>query len=171
MTKGLPRSLSRGKGITAPTKKMRLSLSEAMTFTGDSGNAIFQTAVIGDFEQGNICVIGAVANLTFTGPTSANLADDFQGDFSLGSTPTADTTLGGTDVDIVPSTAIAAATSEVSAGNRGVLAAPATLDNTDGSLELKLNVLLDADEVTDAEDVVVTVTGTVDIVYAVLGDD
>jgi hypothetical protein len=52
-----------------------------------------------------------------------------------------------------------------------VNAAQAIIDNTDGSAEVNLNVLLDADEVSDGEDVVVTVTGSVDIVYSVLGDD
>lgn len=171
MGKGLPRSLSRAKGIVTPTKKLRISLNEAMTFTGSTGVAVFATAVIGDFEEGNVCILGAVSNLTFTGPTSANLADDFQGDYGIGSTATADATIGGTDANIIPSTAIPAATAEVSANVRAALAAPVTLDNTDGSLEVNLNVALDADEVTDGEEVVVTVTGTVDIVYAILGDD
>ena len=54
---------------------------------------------------------------------------------------------------------------------RATNAVQAILDNTAGDLELNLNVLLDADEVTNGEDSVVTVTGTVDVAYIVLGDD
>lgn len=169
--KGLPRSLSRGRGIDVPAKKLRLKLNVPLTFTGATGAAVFDTEAISGMEEGNVCIIGAVANLTFRGPTSDDLTNDFQGDFSLGTVATANTTLTGAKVNIIPSTAIAAATAEVSANNRGVLAAPVTLDNTDADLDIHLNVTLDADEVTNLEEVVITVTGTVDILYTVLGDD
>lgn len=171
MSKGLPRSLSRGKGIKVPTKKLRLSLNLDLEFTGSTGVAVFDTAIIGGLEEGNVCILGAVANLTFRGPTSANLTNDFQGDFSLGTEATANVTLNGAKVNIIPSTAIAAATAELSENNRGVLAAPVTIDNTAGTLMINLNVTLDADEVTNAQAVMINVTGTVDILYSVLGDD
>jgi len=171
MTKGLQRSLSRGPKSLQKVVTERLMLNEALTFTGSSGNAVFATTPIAGLPEGNILLLGAVANLTFTGPTSANLTDDFQGDFGLGTTPADDNTITSADVDIIGSTAIAAATSEESADNRGTNATQVILDNTAGTGEVNLNVLLDADEVTDGEDVVVTVTGPVDIAYIVLGDD
>ena len=171
MTKGLQRSLSRGPKATQNVVTDRLALNVALTFTGATGVAVMATAVIAGLPEGNILLLGATANLTFTGPTSANLTDDFQGDYGIGSTPADDNTITGTDVNLVGSTAIAAATAEVSASNRGVNAAQAVLDNTDGAGEVNLNVLLDADEVTNGEDVVVTVTGSVDVAYIVLGDD
>lgn len=169
--KGLQRSLSRGRQATRDVVTVRLSLNEALTFTGSSGNAVEATAPIAGLPEGNILLLGAVANLTFTGPTSDDLADDFQGDYGLGTTPADDNTISGADVDIIASTAIPAATSEVSASVRATNATQAIIDNTAGSAELNLNVLLDADEVTDAAEVVVTVTGTVDLAYIVLGDD
>lgn len=169
--KGLKRSLSRGAQATRDVVTVRLSINEALSFTGSTGVAVMATAPIAGLPEGNILLLGAVANLTFTGPTSADLADDFQGDYGLGTTPASDNTITGADVDIVGSTAIPAATSEVSAGVRGANATQAIIDNTDGSAELNLNVLLDADEVTNAVAVVVTVTGTVDVAYIVLGDD
>jgi hypothetical protein len=171
MTKGLQRSLSRGPKATKDVNVIRLTVNKALTFTGSTGVAVFATAPIELLPEGNLLFLGAVANLTFTGPTSANLANDFQGDYSLGTSPTADTTLNGTEVNLIASTAIPAATSEVSANVRATNATQAVLDNTDGSMEVNLNVLLDADEVTDGEDVVVTVTGTVDVAFIVLGDD
>lgn len=170
MSKGLPRSLSRGDQSRQEIVKISISVNEAMTFTGSTGVAVDQTAPIGALPEGNICLLGAVANLTFTGPTSADLANDFQGDYGLGSTPADDNTITGADVDLVASTAIAAATAEVSANNRGTGAA-SIIDNTDGTGEINLNVLLDADEVTNAQSVVITVTGTVDLAFTVLGDD
>ena len=170
MSKGLPRSLSRGDQAKQEVVKRTIVVNEAMDFTGDSGNAIDQTAAIAGLPEGNIALLGCVANLTFTGPASANLADDFQGDFGIGTTPADDNTITGADVDLVSSTAIAAATSEASADNRGTGTA-AIIDNTAGTGEMNLNVLLDADEVTDSETVTITVTGTVDIAFTVLGDD
>lgn len=171
MTKGLQRSLSRGPKSRRNAVTERLMLDVELTFTGSTAAAVMATTPIVGLPEGNILLLGAVANLTFTGPTSANLTDDFQGDFGLGTTPADDNTITGTDVDIIGSTAIAAASSEVSANNRGTNATQVILDNTAGPGEVNLNVLLDADEVTDGEDVVVTVTGSVDIAYIVLGDD
>jgi hypothetical protein len=169
--KGLQRSLSRASAARKDTNVARLVVTAALTFTGASGVAVFATSALAGLPEGNILLLGAVANMTFTGPTSANLANDFQGDFSLGTTPADDATLSGTDVDLIASTAIPAATAEVSAGVRATNATQAVIDNTDGTAEMNLNVLLDADEVTDGESVVITVTGTVDVAYIVLGDD
>ena len=171
MTKGLPRSLSRGPRAQRMVVKESLQIDVDLSFTGDDGVVVFATAPIAFLEEGNVLLLGAVANLTFSGPTSANLKDDFQGDFGLGTTGADDATITGTDIDIVDSTAIAAASSEVSTNNRGSNATTVVIDNTDGSGSINLNVLLDADEVTDAETVILTVTGTVDIAYIVLGDD
>ncbi len=171
MTKGLPRSLSRGTAMAQTTRKLRIAVNEAMSFTGVNATAIDQTAVLAGLPEGNILLLGAVSNLTFTGPTAATLADDFQGDYGIGSTPADDNTISGADVDIIGSTAIPAATSEVSADVRATNATPVIIDNTAGTGEVNLNVLLDADEVDDTEVVVITVTGTIDIVYSVLGDD
>lgn len=169
--KGLPRSLSRGNAQVQATRKIRVLVEEEMTFTGDSGNAVEATAVLAGLPEGNILLLGVVSNLTFTGPTSDELADDFQGDYGIGTTPASDNTISSFDVNIISSTAIPAATSEVSADVRATNVTAAILNNTDANLEVNLNVLLDADEVSDGEEVVITVTGTVDIVFSVLGDD
>lgn len=171
MGKGLPRSLSRGDKARKSVNVARLVVDESLSFTGSTGVAVSATGVLDGLPEGNILLLGAVANLTFTGPTSANLTDDFQGDYSIGTTPTADATLSGTDADLIGSTAIPAATAEVSANVRATNATQAIIDNTAGTAEINLNVALDADEVTDATTVAVAVTGTVDIAYIVLGDD
>lgn len=169
MGKGLPRSLGRGINPVGQIKRKTISIDETMSFTGSTGAAVFATAVISDFEEGNISLIGAVLNATLTGPTSADLVDTYEGDISVGTTPADDNTLTGADVDIVASTAIPAAVAEVATVR--ATGAASIVDNTDGSLEMNLNVLLDADEVTDAASVNIAVTGTLSIHYAILGDD
>jgi len=171
MSKGLPRSLARGEAAKRPIVNVRLPINKELTLTGSTGVAVFATTVLAGLTEGNILLLGAVANLTFTGPTSANLADDFQGDFGIGSTPADDATISGADDDVIASTAIPAASSEVAGPVRVANATQSILDNTAGTGEINLNVLLDADEVTDGEDVVVTVSGSVDLAYIVLGDD
>ena len=170
MGKGFPRSLKRGPETRQELIKKRIVISAEMEFTGVTDTAVFATAVLSDFVEGNVFLLGAVANLTFTGPTSANLTNDYQGDVSIGAAPTADVTLNGAEVNIIPSTAIPAATAEVSSV-RSTNATPVVLDNTDGSLEININVSLDANEVTNAEAVTITVTGDLWVVYTMMGDD
>ena len=124
------------------------------------------------FPSGKSPRTAVPAYLQFRGSGSdANLAADWEGDFSIGTTPTADATLTGTDVDIVASSPIAAATAEVSPRTRGVNATQAMFDNTDGSLELNLNLITDDNDVTDSQVVNMTVNGELHIAYIVLGDD
>lgn len=169
--KGLPRSLSRGPKARRATVVERLTLNEVLTFTGATGVAVFATKALTGLPEGNILLLGAVSNLTFTGPTSADLADDFQGDYGIGTTAASDATITGADVDLIGSTQIPAATAEVSANVRATNATQAIIDNTTGAGAINLNVLLDADEVANTKAVDITVTGTVDIAYIVLGDD
>jgi hypothetical protein len=169
--KGLQRSLSRGPKATKDVNVARLVVDQSLSFTGVTDTALFATKVLAALPEGNILLLGAVANLTFTGPTSANLTNDFEGDVSLGTAPTADNDLAdANEANIIASTAIPAATAEV-ATVRATNATQAIIDNTDGSGEINLNVLLDANEVTNAQTVAIRVTGTVDIAYIVLGDD
>jgi len=178
MGKGFPRSLKHADKSTV--RVARIDVSETLSVTGSTGVAVDQTAVIGDFPEGNILLLGAVANLTFSGPgANGDLSDTWAGDFSVGSTPADDNTLTAADIDMVGSTALAAATAEVGVATRGAMGSDATdggllvelLDNTDGSLEINLNLLVDADDITNAVAVDITATGQVYYAYCVLGDD
>ena len=173
MSKGLPRSLSRGSSASVPIRKLTLDFSAVSVTVNGATGVGWGTAVIGDFPQGNILLLGAVAYAKFTGPGSASLADNFDGDYSIGSAPTADATLSGSEVDIVQSTALGAATSEVSPRARGTNAAAicgTVLDNTDGSLELNINLLID-DANISADGLVFRADGQVFVSYVILGDD
>jgi hypothetical protein len=117
MAKGLPRSMARGNPQRQEViKQTFLIRNKTVTVSAASTAVGFGTAVIGDFPAGNILLLGAVGYLQFSGSGSdANLTADWEGDFAVGSAPTADVTLSGAEVDILPSTALAAATAEVEA--------------------------------------------------------
>lgn len=173
MAKGLPRSMSRGAPQRQEIIKQTLVARDLTVTVGATADAVgFGTAVLAGLPEGNILLLGAVGYFRFAGSgADANLTADWEGDFSIGTTGTTDVTLDGTDVNILPSTAIAAAEDEVSARTRSANATQAILDNTDGSLELNLNVLIDAADIGDDEEVELTVTGELYIAYIMLGDD
>lgn len=164
--KGLPRSLAKANlGISRniPVRNLAIRTSGA---TGVG----FGTAVVTDLPEGNILLLGAVAYLQFT-KLDAGTTATFDGDYALGTAPTADADFGDTgEANIIPSTALGAATAGLSPIARGENATQVILDNTDGSLELNLNLLID-DASVSADDQDFTVSGVVTLAYIVLGDD
>lgn len=172
MGKGLPRSLARGAPQRQEIIKQTVNISGTVAVTAVSTAVGFGTRVIGDLPEGNILFLGAVAYVRLSGSGSdANLDATWDGDFSIGTAPTTDVTLSGAEVDIIGSTALGAATAEVSPRVRAVNATQAMFDNTDGSLELNLNVLIDAANIVDGSTVNLTASGTLQLVYAVMLDD
>jgi hypothetical protein len=173
MVKGLPRSLARGAAIRQEIIKQTFVVKDLEVTVSATGSAIgFGSAVLGDLPEGNILFLGAVSYLEFAGSgADANLTDTWSGDYGVGTTAAGDATITGADVDIIASTALGAATAEVVARTRGTNATQVILDNTDGSLELNLNALIDAANIVDDESVVLTVNGEVTVLYSVLGDD
>lgn len=167
--KGLPRSLSRANAAKNAAVRRTISLSGTVNVEpGGVGEAGFGSLVVGGFPEGNILLLGAVANVRLDGSDNDNLAVDWEGDFAIGSAATANSVLEGSEVDVIPSTAVDEATGKVSPITRGANETPVILDNTDG---LNLNVLIDDGGITDDEDVDLTVTGELYLCYTVLGDD
>ena len=174
MVKGLERARTRGRKNTKSIVKDRIDLTGRTVTVSATGSAIgFGSAVIHDFPEGNILLLGIGGTVGFAGSgADGNLTDTWSGDFGIGSTPADDATITGTDVDILASTAIGAATDEVIAAARFAEAhGDAILDNTDGSLEVNLNLLIDAANIVDDESVVITLSGALDPAYIVLGHD
>ena len=176
MGKGLPRShaaslLGQVNVITLPFN----SAGGVGVFEVDGATGVgFGTLVAGGFPQGNILFLGAACSLSFAGSgADAGLGDTWAGDFGVGTTPASDGTITAGDVDILPSTALAAATAEVSpiTAARSIDAANAHIfDNTAGALEINLNLLIDDLDIS-ADNVPITVTGFISLAYCVLGDD
>lgn len=169
MGKGLPRSMARGAAQRQEVIKQTFTFTNVAVSVAGASGVGWGTAVIGDFPEGNILFLGATSYVTVTGPGSASLDDTWDGDYSVGTTPTADATISGTDANIIGSSPFGAATAEVSPNARGTGATVAVFDNTDGSLELNLNVLVDDANISAT--VAMTASGTVTVLYAMMGDD
>lgn len=179
MGKGLPRSLKNAD--TSVVRVATIPFTAELEFTGAEAAAQSSTAVIGDLPEGNILFMGAVSYVSFDGTGEAELADDWNGSYTVGTTATADTTLQGGDADIISLTSVDDAASKVTPspvrgvtatdGGEGGLIAPLLFDNTDGSLEINLNMSLDDADLTDSETATITATGTLFMSYAVLGND
>jgi hypothetical protein len=167
--KGFSRSLHRGSVQQQEVVRATLQINAAPIVTSGLTGVGFGTAVLAGLPEGNILLLGAIAYLQFTKLSAGTIAT-FDGDVALGSAPTADNALAGSEVDIIPSTALGAATAGVSPTVRGANATQLMLDNTDGSLELNLNLLLD-DASVSADAQSFTVSGVVHLSYIVLGDD
>jgi hypothetical protein len=167
--KGLIRSLRRGSPSRAAVVKQAIKVNRVPISVAGTTGVGFGTAVIGDFPEGNILFLGAVSYLQFT-TSDVDVQAAFDGDMSVGTTPTADATLSGTEINVIPSTALNPATAGVSPVVRGSsTASGAVFDNTDGSLELNLNLLIDDANIGGTGDF--TVSGVVFVSYVVLGDD
>lgn len=168
--KGLFRSLGRGSPALAPVSKKQFPIVNVpLTVSGATGNG-FGTAVIGDFPEGNILLLGAIAYVQFS-TASATVTATWTGSYAIGSAPNADADLtDATDFDIIPAVTLAAATAKLSPIGRGAQPAQAILDNTDGSLELNLNLLID-DATVSADGNAVVANGFVEVLYSVMGDD
>lgn len=172
MGKGLPRSMSRGSVARQEVIKQTLAMNQVVAVAAAGAGVGFGTVVVGDFPEGNILLLGVAAYLSLAGSgVDANLTAAWTGNYSIGTTATVDATLDTTDANIIASTVLGAATAEVSPRVRAVNNTSLMLDNTDGSLELNLNVLIDAASITDATSVNLTASGVLQLVYVVMLDD
>jgi hypothetical protein len=174
MVKGLRRSLARGAAVAQEVIKATYTV-RALPIVVDGATGVgWGTAVLGDLPEGNILLLGAVSYMQFdSAGGQAGLSDTWNGDYGIGTTPASDGTITAGDIDVIGSTAATVAASEDSPRTRGVSVTAtngAVLDNTDGSLELNLNLLIDDADIS-ADDVALTATGELHIAYIVLGDD
>lgn len=177
MTKGLPRSLSRGGHLTRQNiTKQTITINGSMDITGVAATVDAGTFVIGGLPEGNILFLGAVANIIVDAGADTSVIDDWTGDFGIGTIPNANVDLADAgDDDIIPSTALTADTGTkatlqtrgASTGTEGGV----THDNTAGTLELNFNLLIDDNVITDTEVGTFAVTGELYLTYIVLGDD
>jgi hypothetical protein len=171
MSKGLPRSLSRGKAQTQAVTKIQLELNDAVTVTSVGAAVGYGSIVVGGLPEGHLKIMAAAIQVQFFGSGSdANLTATFDGDFGVGSTPADDATIAGTDVDFISSTALGAATAEVSPLLTVADGVDFVLDNTGGGLELNLNVLIDAASIVDDESVILTAVGVLEITLVTMLD-
>lgn len=169
MSKGLPRSMSRGRATQQEIIRLQIPIRNLVVPITDPGAAVaFGGATIAGLPEGNILLLGAVLNAQFT--AGANIIATFGSNFSVGTALTADATLSGAEVNLVPSTAGVAGVAGVSNGNRGVsTASGAILDNTDRTLNAILNMTIPDASISATSSV--TVNGVLYLAFIALGDD
>lgn len=169
--KGLARSLSRGSGNASPIRKLSITIKN-LAVAVTNGAPGYGTAVIEGLEPGNLLFLGAVSYVQLT-TADADVTATFDGDFAIGTVATADGNVSDSnEANIIPSTALGAATAKVSPLVRGVSTdalGGGIIDNTAGSLKLNLNVLID--DAAISGDAAFTANGVVHLSYIVLGDD
>jgi hypothetical protein len=171
--KGLPYSNRHAVGAVAPVvKKVTIPVNN-LSLTVSAGVAAvgFGTAVIAGLPEGNILLLGALAYMRFS-TSDTDIIAAFDGDFSIGTVATADNDVADSnEANIIASTALGAATARVSPTLRATNTTSAVIDNTDASLKLNLNLLIDDASITDSQSAAFLCNGSVHLVYAVLGDD
>ena len=171
MSKGLPRSMSRGRAIQQEIIRLQIPIRNLTVNITDPGAAVaYGGANIQGLPEGNIVLLGAVLNARVT--AGANIIAAFTGNFSVGTAITADATLSGNEVNLVPSTALVTGVGGVSSGNRGVSTNTQTgtvIDNTDRNVNVALNITLADASISASSSVVVD--GVLYLAFIALGDD
>jgi len=167
MTKGLSRSISRGNALQQASVAVRATVNTTITVDGATGIG-FGSAAIAGLPEAHLLFLGGRADLTFT-EADAGMSDTWSGDFGIGTTPADDGTITAADVDLVGSTALGPATAGVASAAADVTT-PAVIDNSAGTGEVNLNLLVDDADIS-ADGVAVTVTGYVTLAVVALGDD
>lgn len=147
-----------------------LTLADFPVTVGNTSGASFGGAKIYDFPAGRIGVRGVTASLGFNW-AGQDIAATGSGDYSLGTTQTADATLNSTDVNLLPSTAMTDPfVAGVGAPTGNALAAAAQFDGTTTAIDAFLNIIIDDADVADGASDVVLVSGTITITWDNLGD-
>jgi hypothetical protein len=150
--------------------KTVLTINSAVFALTEAGTAGWGTMPLYDFPAGSLSILGVTADITFDASAdTTNVAATGSGDFSVGSTATADATLDTTDVDLVPSSPLSDPfVSSVGLGV-GRMATMVTFDGTTTPKEAHLNLIIDAGDQTD-DAAGLTLTGTVTIAWLNAGD-
>lgn len=174
--KGLQRSLSRGPASLQEVFRVDMPFAGSLDITGVAATVDAGTFVLGGLPQGNLLFLGAVAYVSVDGGADTSIINNWNGDYAIGTVPNADVDLGDAgEADIIPSTALTAGASDKLASHvRGASTGTehgVIIDNTDGSLELNFNLLIDDNVITDTEVGTFAVEGVLHAAFIVLGDD
>lgn len=150
-----------------------LTLDELPITVGNTTGISFGNVKLYDFPEGRHNFLGVQLNdLTVGLGDEGNvtpIAGTMGGDVSLGTTGTSDSTLDGTDVNLMPSTSIDPISGGIASG---ALAAGSTvLDGRTTALDMYLNMIIDDADVADGAEDVLLLSGTITITWVNLGND
>ena len=161
-----PSGISIAESGTGIVHKTVLTFSAWGTAIHD-GTAGHSSRAIYDFPAGRILILGVTADLSYD-VSGGSISNTGSGDFSLGTTGTADLTLDGTDVNLLPSTGMADPFVAGVGAATGALAASAHFDGTTSAVTVHLSSIFDAGDV--SEHTPFDIDGTVTIHWINLGD-
>lgn len=168
---GLKRSMSRVSPAQTPATPQNIELQVTdESFTVTDGNPGFGSVALFGLPEGNILILGAVAYIILSS-SAAGITTTFDGDVSLGTAATEDGDVSDSnEANIIPSTALGAATAKVSPRVRAVSTSSGTIiDNTAGNVVVYLNVLIDNAAI--SADSVIIANAEITMCISVLGDD
>lgn len=147
-------------GIAGAIQRTELKFVNFPVVVGNTTGASFGNGKIYTFPQGQIQIIGGRANFGFNWAGQSIVATG-SGDFSIGTTATADATLGGTDVNILASTAMLDPFVAGVGNGKGNLVTNTSFDGTAAAIAAFLNIIIDDADVADASTATVLVNGTI----------
>ena len=163
---------------TGVINKTRLTLTATpVTITDDAGVAQYGGVKVYDFPAGLLCTVGAVVTGSLTAGVTGTIVDNWDGDVALGTAPaTTGATLTGTEADIMQSVAVSAGASDKIGVVDAVSVATALTesgarwhDGTATAKDLYLNFVID-DSATHTAGTA-TFTGTIDLIWTIIGDN
>lgn len=144
-----------------------------ISISDDAGVAQYGGVKVYDFPEGLLLFQGAVIDGSLTG--YASLIDTFDGDVALGTaTATTGATLTGTEADLLQSTALTQAVSEVAVSDAVTIATALTEsgarwhDGTSTAKDMYLNFVIDDNAAHGAG--TATFTGTITFLWSIIGD-
>lgn len=177
-TAGSGAGAAAGTGVTATESgdstvhQTTLTLVNTPVTVANTTGASFGSQKLYDFPEGRLLILGVTAYFSTIDWSGQDIGATGSGDYSLGTTATADATLATTDVDLLPSSAMLDPfVAGVGSSNAGTaLAASAQFDGTATPKDCYLNVIIDDADVADAASDIVLFTGTIKITWINLGD-
>lgn len=169
MAKGLPKSLGRGEPIVSAVTRITIPVRNVPISVANGSSAPGRGTVnIGGLPKGNLIFLGAISSLMFQALTTEAISS-WEGDYSIGITPNADADLADAgEANLIPSTPIGPAIGRLIQLTRGANATPVVIDNTLGTYEVNLNLLMD--DASQSDDVTVNANGYVMLAVIVMGD-
>jgi hypothetical protein len=156
-------------GVGDVIHKTVINFASTPVTVANTTGASFGNVKVYDFPEGRIGVLGATTSLSFNW-AGTDIAATGSGDFSFGTTGTADATLSTTDVDIIPSSAMLDPFVAGVGTGTGALAASAQFDGTSTAKDVYINIIIDDADVADGASDIVLVTGSLTVTWINLGD-
>lgn len=154
-----------------PVRQTVLEVVGLPVTVANTTGASFGNVKLYDFPKGRLIVLGNTvkwSRIAF----GSTIGATGSGDYSMGTTGTVDATLNSTDVNLLPSSAMADPfVSGVSTDTAGAaLAAEAQFDGTTTAIDAYLNVIIDDADVSDGGSDTATFTGRITLTWLNLGD-